>query len=102
MPTIPPGSPEQEQSTVHNSLLRTKISLLDSPTRASPPRLISPFLAEVVRPLILERDQCRIDDTLDTAIKLLDRDIQQHINQEAQDQWRSLLESSDRATNPKR
>ena len=50
----------------------------------------------------LERDYCRTDDPLDPAIKLLDRDIQRHIRQEAQDQWRSLLESSDRATNPKR
>ena len=49
-----------------------------------------------------ERDQRRINDPLDTTIKLLDRDIQRHIRQEAQDQCRSLLESSDRATNPKR
>ena len=33
-------------------------------------------LSEVVRPLILERDQRRINDPLGPAIKLLDRDIQ--------------------------
>ena len=59
-------------------------------------------LPEVVRPLILERDQRRTDDPLDPAIKLLDRDIQRLIRQDAQDQWRFLLKSSDRATNPKR
>ena len=36
----------------------------------------------------------------DPAIKQLDRDFQRHIRQEAQDQWRTLLWSSDRATNP--
>ena len=36
-------------------------------------------LPEVVRPLVSERDQRRIDDQLDSAIKLLDRDIQRHI-----------------------
>ena len=59
-PTIHPGSPEQEitgqqperrlstgRSTVRNLLLRTKISLLDSPPRASPPRRISPFWAGI-------------------------------------------------------
>ena len=60
----------------------------------------SGLLPEVVRPLISERDQRRTEDPLDPAIKLLDRDIQQLISQDAQDQWRSLLESSDRATNP--
>ena len=40
--------------------------------------------------------------TLYPSIKLLDRDIQRNILQEAQDQWRTLLESSDRATNHKR
>ena len=59
-------------------------------------------LPEVVRPLMSERDQRHTDDSLDPAIKLLDQDIQRHIRQEEQDQWRSLLESSDRATDPKR
>ena len=58
-------------------------------------------LPEVVRHLISERDQRCTDDPIDPAIKLLERDIQRHIRQEAQDQWRSLLESSDLATNPK-
>ena len=48
------------------------------------------------------RDLIHTDDPLDPAITLLDRDIQQHISQVVQDQWRSLIESSDRATNPKR
>ena len=39
---------------------------------------------------------------LDPTIKLLNRDIQRLIQQEAQDQWRTLLESSKRATNRKR
>ena len=51
-------------------------------------------------PVTEERNQNRIDSPLDPAIKLLDRDIQRHIRQEAQDQWRILLESSDHATNP--
>ena len=55
---------------------------------------------EVVRPLISEIDQRRIDYSLKPAIKVLDRDIQWLIRQEAQDQWRSMLESSDSATNP--
>ena len=59
-------------------------------------------LSEVVRPLVPERVQRRTDDPLDPVIKLLDRDIQRLIRQDAQDQWKSLLESSDRATNPKR
>ena len=49
-----------------------------------------------------ESDQRRTDDPLDPGFKLLDRDSWRHIRQEAQDQWRKLLESSDRATNPKR
>ena len=44
--------------------------------------------------IIEERDQHR------NAIKLLDRDIQRHIRQKTQDQWRILLESSNSATNP--
>ena len=59
-------------------------------------------LPDVVRPFITEREQRYTDDPLDPAIKLLDQDIQRHIHQEAQDQWRTLLESSHRATNPKR
>ena len=53
-------------------------------------------------PLITERDQRRADDPLNLANKLMDWDIQRHIRQEAQDQWRTLFESSDLATNPKR
>ena len=66
-------------------------------------------LPEVVRPLISKRDQHHTEDPLDPCpgpvalpIKLLDQDIQQLIIQDAQDQWRSLLESFDRTTNPKR
>ena len=52
-------------------------------------------------PAIIEvRDQRRIDNPHDPAIKLLDRDIQRHIRQELQDQWRILLKSSNSATNP--
>ena len=35
-------------------------------------------LPEIVRALISERDQRRLDDPLDPAIQLLDRDIQRH------------------------
>ena len=59
-------------------------------------------IPDVVQPLISERDQRRTADPLDPPIKLLDRDIQPHIRQEVQDQWRSLLESSDHVTNPMR
>ena len=59
-------------------------------------------LPEVVRPLISERDQRRTDDPLNPAIKLLDRDRQQHIRQDAEDQWRSLRECSYRTTYAKR
>ena len=58
-------------------------------------------LPVVVRPLITERDQRRTDDPLHPAIKLLDRDTQQLIHHKEQDQWRTLLQSSDRATNLK-
>ena len=57
---------------------------------------------KVVRPLISLRYQLRTDDPLDPAIKLVDQDIQRHIRQEAQDHWRSLLESSDCSSNPER
>ena len=46
-------------------------------------------LPKAVQPIIAERDQCNIDNLL----KLLDRDIQQHIRQEA-----GILDCSDRAT----
>ena len=51
------------------------------------------------RHLVAKRDQYCIDNHLHPAIKLLDRDIQWYIHQEAQDQWRILLDSSDCATN---
>ena len=57
--------------------------------------------AKLCYPAVIEEsDQCRIDNLLEPAIKLLDRDIQRHNCQKAQDQWRILLESSDSATNP--
>ena len=57
-------------------------------------------LPDVVRFLIAERDQRYTDHPLDPAIKLLDRDTQRLIRQEAQDQWKE--EFYDRATNCKR
>ena len=48
------------------------------------------------------RDQSRQDNPLETAFRLLDRDIQLHNRQDAQDQWRNLLKSSDSSTNPQR
>ena len=56
----------------------------------------------VGRPLIAERDQRPINIFLIPAIKLLDRDTQQHIRQGVQNQWRILLDSSVRATSPQR
>ena len=60
------------------------------------------LLPDVVRTLITERDQSHTGAPINPAIKLLERNIQRRIHQEAQDQWRSFLESSDHATNPKR
>ena len=52
-------------------------------------------LSDIVRSLIAEKYQRRTDNPLDPAIR-------RQICQEAQDQWKILLDFYDRATNPKR
>ena len=59
-------------------------------------------IPEAVRSLIEESDSCRVNDLRDPRVKILDNLIQRGIRQEAQDQWQSLLDRSDRRTNPTR
>ena len=59
-------------------------------------------IPEAVRSLIEERDSCRMSDPNDHRIRILYDLIQRDIRQEAQDQWHSLIDRSDRRTNPTR
>ena len=53
-----------------------------------------------MRSLIEERDSCRTSDPNDPRVKFLDDLVQRGIRQEAQHQWQSLLNRSDRRTSP--
>ena len=91
-----PALLRKKSPCVFSAMLEDTISIVAmSETRYCGP------LPDIVWPLIAERDQRHIDDPLDLVIKLLDREIQQHIRHEAQDQWRILLDSSDHSKNPK-
>ena len=59
-------------------------------------------IPEAIRFLKEERDSCRVSDAKDPLVKILDDLILRGIRQEAQDQWQSLLDRSDRRTKPTR